>query len=532
VHRGKFLIVSNYLRSHLGHFFETSISLAEAARRAGWQPVLATHHNCCVELLPNWLESHRLFFSDCVTECRPTADPYGVYSPGRLRRTCGKTWQLCSAAASTAERAAYYLLPPLIYDTGRWLGYCLLPRCAHPAYHANVRRAFDKLQRRRGEIPGDDVLSLAQPWPEISLRLTDPRQRPRIVEAVRELVPLGFGLDLEETLCFQRDLLRFLALTNAGPGDQVLIGTAHPRDVLAVLLAIDRFGRHRAPSFHLEFLYSLFEGDPAAEASTPSTNVRLKRLLFSLYNRWGGSDRVKFYCDSETLARDYEMLSGQRFGVLPIPFRAELLSPVPRAPSGPLRPGYFGEARDEKGFHWLPDLAEALRDDYLAPGSARLLIQANIQPQYNPQSIKALERLKQFSPAEVQLFAAETALSPVEYYRMMSQSDIVLLPYIHSRYRACTSGVFAEALAMGAPPVVPAGTWMADQLPPGGGETFGDFDSFVAGVKRLLDNFDGHRRTAQDFRPIWRERHSPDALIAALLGGEPVAGQLPSRAAA
>lgn len=524
---GKFLIVSNNLRDHLGHYFETSISLAEAARRLGWQPVLATHIHCRTEILPSWLESYPLFFTDCAAEHRPPDDPFGVYSPGRLRRTCGKAWRACSNAAWTADRTAYYLLPPLLYDLGRLLCYCGLPRWTHRRHHAEVYAALEEIERQRGVIADAEVLKQARPWCETSRRLRDPRQRPRIVDAVRSLVPPGFGMELEEMLCFQRDLLRFLALADAGPGDHVFLGTAHPRDAAAVKLAIELLGRKNSPTFHLEFLNGLFEGDPAAEASTPSPNIRVRRLFFSLYSRWGASDRVKFHTDSQTLSRDYETVSGQRFGVLPIPFRAELISPLPRPPSGPVRLGYFGEARDEKGFAWLPDLAEALREGYLAPGRARLLIQANIsQPQYNPQSIKALERLKRFSSGEVQLFAAEAPLSPVEYYRMVSQADVVLLPYLNGRYRACSSGVFAEALAMGAPPVVPAGTWMAGQLPPGGGETFDDFGSFVRAVTRLLDNFDSYRAAAKAHRPIWRQRHSPDALVAAIVGGRGAAESL------
>ncbi|HQU43266.1 MAG TPA: hypothetical protein PK867_10665 [Pirellulales bacterium] len=512
---GKLLIVSPNLRDHLGHYFETSVSLAEAARRAGWHPLLATHVHCRTEILPSWLESYPLFFTDCPLGHRPADDPFGLDTTSALGRVGAKAWQACLDLAWMAERTSYYALPPAIYDLGRIVGYCGMPRWAHPRHYPEVYAACQDILRR-WVVADDEVVNQARPLPETSRRLRDRRQRAKIVQAVRSLVPTGFGIEVEQMLCFQRDLLRFLALAGAGRDDHVLMGTAHPRDAAAAGLAIELLGDH-APTFHLEFLNGLFEGDPAAEASTPSPAVRVRRMFFSLYSHWGASRRIKFYTDSATLARDYETISGARFDVLPIPFRAELISPVPRPPSGPVRLGYFGEARDEKGFPWLPDLAEALRDDYLAPGRARLLIQANVsQPQYNPQSIKALERLGRFSSGEVQLFAAEAPLSPVEYYRMVSQADVVLLPYLNGRYRACTSGVLAEALALGAPPVVPAGTWMADQLPPRGGETFDDFDSFVAAVKRVLDHFASYRAAAQAHRPYWREHHSPDAFVAAL----------------
>lgn len=515
----KLLIVSPNLRDHLGHYFETSISLAEAARRAGWQPVLGTHVHCRTEILPIWLDCHPLFFTDCPLGHRPADDPFDPPGTAAAARLAANAWQACLTLAWMAERGAYYLLPPALYDFGRIVGYCGMPRWAHPRYFAEACGACRDILRR-WSVADEEVVNLAQLLPETSRRLAAGKQRQKIAQAIRALVPAGFGIELEQMLCFQRDLLRFLHVADAGPNDHVLIGTAHPREAVAAGLVVELLGE-QAPTFHLEFLNGLFEGDPAAEASTPTPSVRVRRTFFDLHREWGASERIKFYTDSDILARDYETLAAARFDVLPIPFRAELISPVPRPPSGPIRLGYFGEARDEKGFPWLPDLAEALRDDYLAPGRARLFVQANVsQPQYNPQSIKALERLRRFSSGEVQLFAAEAPLSPVEYYRMVSQADVVLLPYLNRRYRACTSGVLAEALALGAPPVVPADSWMAAQLPPGGGETFADFDSFAEAVKRILDRFDSYRAAAQRYKTVWRQRHTPDAFIASLLGGE------------
>jgi hypothetical protein len=106
----------------------------------------------------------------------------------------------------------------------------------------------------------------------------------------------------------------------------------------------------------------------------------------------------------------------------------------------------------------------------------------------------------------------------VEYYRMFSQADVVLLPYLHRRYRSCSSGILAEAIALGAPAIVPADTWMADQLLPGAGETFHDFGSLVAAAKKIVNRYDTYREVAAEYRPKWRERQSPDVYLATLLG--------------
>ncbi|HEX7446486.1 MAG TPA: hypothetical protein VF306_03010 [Pirellulales bacterium] len=529
----KLLTVAHHLRGYLGHYFETSISVVEAARRLGWSPVLATHVHCPPEILPEWLEKHPVFYTDCAGDCRPPDDLFAVGAAPSRGAALRRAWQAYWKLARVAERSVYHLLPPLFYDAGRLLSYCGVPRWAHLRHQGELHSAWQQRRQRRGAVADAEVAALAEPWPETSRRLYCPRQAAKVIQAVRTLVPGGFGNELEQMLCFERDLLRFLALAEARRGDQVLVLSAHPRDAAAVQLAAEILGPENSPTFHLEILNALFESDPAAERSTPPSYVRVKRLLFSLYEDWIVGDHVKLYTDSDVLSRDYESLSGQPFGVLPIPFRAELLTSAPRPPAAAVRLGYFGEARDEKGFPWLPDLAEALRDEYLEPGRARFLVQANISlPQYNPQSVAALDRLKQFAPAQVQLFAEEAPLSAVEYYRVVSQADVVLLPYLHGRYRACTSGVLAEALAMGAPVVAPASTWMAEQLPAGAGETFTDFNSFVEAVKRVIDGYESHRQAAEAFRPIWRRRHCPDALVAALTAAPAVEPQAPWAAAA
>ncbi len=310
----------------------------------------------------------------------------------------------------------------------------------------------------------------------------------------------------------------------------MLLQTAHAREALAVHLVVESLAA-QAPTFHLEFRHPLFEHDARTGEPIETSNTRMQRSFLQLHVEWGTSDRIRFYTDSETLSRDYESLVDLPFGVLPLPFRAELMPKVTRPADGPVTMVYLGGARDEKGFHWLPDLIEALAEDYLAPGRARLLIQTSLgQPEHNPRSVAALRRLRQ-QPG-VELIGKTGALAPAEYYRLAAQADIVLLPYLRDRYRACTSGVLAEALAAGAAAVVPAGTWLADQLPPGGGETFSDdVATFVAATKRVLDNFPAYRAAAQANRAAWLNRHSPDALIAAVVGERSDASLTGNRAA-
>jgi glycosyltransferase involved in cell wall biosynthesis len=525
--RRKFAIVSNGLRDPLGHYFETSVSVAEAARRAGFHPVLGTHRECPSDLVPAWLDSHALFHTDYWMWDKPEAER-NISAPDKpVTLSAHRIVSHGRRVAGIAQRGAFYLLPPLFYDLVRLMGYCLLPRIAGSVHRQQARAGLRRYALRRRYGSRAPLIEQASAWPELTRALSD-TPPPSLVEAVERLLPAGLGAELAYSLVFHRDLQQFLAAVGTGRHDHVFLPTAHAREVLAVQLAVETLGA-QSPIFHLEFRHLLFEQDGEERIETPQT--RMQRSFLELHAERGRSDRIRFYTDSEALSGDYESLVGLPFGVLPLPFRAELMPEVARPPQAPVTLVYLGGARDEKGFHWLPDLIDALADDYLASGRARLLIQSSLgQPEHNPRSVAALQRLRE-RPG-VELIGRAGALAPAEYYRLAAQADIMLLPYLPGRYRACTSGVLAEALAAGAAAVVPAGTWLADQLPPGGGEVFDDgFETFAAAVKRVLDNFPAYRATAQGNRAAWLNRHSPDALVAALVGERSDASPIAQRAA-
>lgn len=512
----KFLVLSNGLRDQVGHYFETSVSVADAARRFGFRPILATHVECRCDIFPDWIETHALFHTDYWMREPPLVqDPEA--RPSWVRSAYQRAWRASQRAMRLAERSAYFLLPPLVYDLGRLLRYGCLPRIIDPAIRSRAAAKLHHVVLRRRYGADAPLVEQVAAWPNVKRAVADPQVSGKLMEAGRKLIPLGLARELEYALIYYRDLETFLSLTSAGPDDHVFLGTAHAREVLAIRLAVERLGP-RSPTFHLEFRHAPFERDAASHQPIESPQTQMERHFLALHARWEATTRIRFYTDSERLSRDYETIADVPFGVLPLPFRAELLTSKPRRAGDPVTLVYLGEARDEKGFHWLPNLIDALTDDYLVPGKARLLIQSNVgQPQHNPRTVAALRRLRAQSLAGVEL-RSDDALSPADYYRLASQADVMLLPYLRERYRACTSGVLAEALATGAAAVVPAGTWMADQLPDGCGETFADLDGFVDAVRRVIDGFPSYYAAAQANQSDWRRRHSPDALVARLLG--------------
>src|SRR5262249_46293689 len=156
--------------------------------------------------------------------------------------------------------------------------------------------------------------------------------------------------------------------------------------------------------------------------------------------------------------------------------------------------------------------------DYLVRGKARLLIQGTLaHPQWNPKSHEALLRLGELPPEYVTVVGADGPLSPDDYYRLVSETDVLLCPYNPHASRRRTSGTVTEAIAAGIPTLVPGGTWLARHQPAGAGETFTDLESFVAGVRRVLDDYDRYLAQARAHREHWLSVHSPANLVDALL---------------
>jgi glycosyltransferase involved in cell wall biosynthesis len=252
---------------------------------------------------------------------------------------------------------------------------------------------------------------------------------------------------------------------------------------------------------------------------------RLKpQNLKRLWSRSGG--RFLLCTDSEPLSQDYAAVYPHRIATLPIP-----LDPVLFEASGTiaerydledaslLRVGYLGDARAAKGFPLLPDLVSRT----LASSSGtRFIIQCpypgtGADQAVAPAGVADLERLAAGSP-RVTLIPEK--LSREDYAGLLRHLDVVVLPYLSDLYREATSGIFAEAAALGKPVVVPEDTWMADELrKTGGGTAFrrGNPADLASKLLAVLGDYKAYAAAAGAASASWRAFHSADSLVGILL---------------
>jgi glycosyltransferase involved in cell wall biosynthesis len=161
---------------------------------------------------------------------------------------------------------------------------------------------------------------------------------------------------------------------------------------------------------------------------------------------------VRFAANSDLLASRLSEQLDRPCAVMPVPVR------WPRHAIGPPDPGivfgFFGGLRAEKGADILAAAVRTFAESY---PDARFIIQAPPE-ESDAEIVATLSRLPR-----VELIPKSFTRKDA-YFRSLGRAGWILLPYDPERYAIRTSGIFLEALGLGIPVVVTAGTWMAREL--------------------------------------------------------------------
>lgn len=108
----------------------------------------------------------------------------------------------------------------------------------------------------------------------------------------------------------------------------------------------------------------------------------------------------------------------------------------------------------------------------------------------------------------------EGFLSVSQYYKVLENADIVLLPYDPKFYRIATSGVFVEAVLAGAVVISSANTWMANELTIskcGRIYEYGNTEQFVEQLLGVRDHFEDEKAKASAMVNRYQKEFSIEA---------------------
>lgn len=240
----------------------------------------------------------------------------------------------------------------------------------------------------------------------------------------------------------------------------------------------------------------------------------VSNLAFRLIERLARRRAIHLTTDSARLSDQLGGLTSCPVHVLPIPH----VPPVQPEAAAERDPGVttfvsLGNARDEKGIFEILDAIRILHRRGQLDG-LRFVLQCNDAA---PDVQAAIDRFVADDIPNCELLFDK--LDTNEYYGLLWDSDIVLLPYWRSIYFGRTSGVFMEALSAGKLVIATGDTWMSDQLAEhGAGLVCRDRSAEVlaALMLRAAANRDALTATARDNRARWMETHNPRALAGAI----------------
>lgn len=162
--------------------------------------------------------------------------------------------------------------------------------------------------------------------------------------------------------------------------------------------------------------------------------------------------KVGLCTENIDIADFYTELLGARVALAPVP----LESPARLTPSDaarPLRFGFFGYSKCEKGFHLLPEAIALARR---RGARFRALVQIH-HHHAEPEIVAADKALSAMRDIDVMRGTTERA----QYYALLDSCDVILLPYDPIQYRTRGSSVLAEAVSYAKPVVATRDTWAA-----------------------------------------------------------------------
>lgn len=251
--------------------------------------------------------------------------------------------------------------------------------------------------------------------------------------------------------CYKQDCLTLIATLKPNKTDIVFFPTVSVVELRGLEQALRAVDLKQFSTIHVLFRQNAFRG------RRETYNKELQRMAYEkvCFQNCEDIKILRFHTDSERLTDQYNYFSKCKFSTLPIP-HTEYSASYDWIRKQERIVSYLGDARSEKGFLHLMEIIDAFSNE-----KVRFQIQANFNIWGGEGGI-ASYRKKLKLKANVTLY--ETALTAEKYSAALMRTDIILILYDYTQYYARTSGIFAEAVAIGIPALVPADTWMSYQV--------------------------------------------------------------------
>jgi hypothetical protein len=375
------------------------------------------------------------------------------------------------------------------------------------SHYFNELLAYKSAAEALGLTPKIFVPRLAHPRLVAALGATpilDPLFQPADMAPERLGSELATCLSASETLGYLWDAIETEGLSQIRA---IVFPQPNPAAIRATSLWLGRKRSGRVPDIFFRFVWGFDRPGPLSESHVLACHLAAKDL-----NTRPGHEHVFFLANSR----------GALSSIMRVCDRRAFMVPVPRLLTATATTSSTQSVRSTIYVHLncrsaklMDGLAEIVRRVKMADPRARFLIKFTLSA-----GTEAKSRLLDADIADsVEILPAEQSLE--DYLANFLRCSIALLAYDPGPYATATSGVFVEAAALGRPVVVPADTWMAQELAAGRGvgRVFAEPtpSSVAAAVTEALQSYRQLSVAAQQLAPSLRENQSCQRLLERML---------------
>ena len=278
-------------------------------------------------------------------------------------------------------------------------------------------------------------------------------------------------------------------------------------EILGVIAAMRKTKSHSRAVFILRYTFS------------PGTVSYLAKIV----EKSGLSTQIRFFSDSSLLIDYYHQAGLEPVKLIPIPHLPESRQNSSQGmDKDTIHILYAGGARIDKGFDQLPTIISHVRSIFPSR-KISFLIHGYISGIPSAQDLEVIQKTLEWLNQE-NIPLIKSPLERDAYYQMLSEADIILFPYVNhdpSRRYLATSGILAEAMALGKVVVVPGDTWLGMQVQrSGGGTIYQNRSELPHAVEDAIQRMDELKRKANDFIPYWQQENNMEKYVHLLLGEE------------
>jgi glycosyltransferase involved in cell wall biosynthesis len=496
----RFIIIDHSLANLQGHHYECSVSVAKAAVKLGYQPIIVTNRCFSLDFIPDGIQILPCFEVDWFD------NPMGINSPEKNKQ---KIRQFLSYLQDSPFEKVGTVIKQKVNDK---IDYWNLTQ-------PKFRLFLEKIQGSTGRL---------WQWIQKDIQLLGYVPFVNIVWGIfkiafgliRYLISIIFSKSLSwvnrlteiQPETFKESLSKVLKELQVSAEDEILIHTIGIRQVEGIYHYLKPQSLEKIPRFHI-----LLRRDIDDPLVANAEGMGLKGCLNGFTDAKLWPNKVRFYTDTKELLARYNSLSSVKLIQVPVPFQTEKLSILPKKElDQPIHIVYLGDARYEKGYHHLPSILQYLWNEYLGKDKIKFTVQSCFSIKGGEGDILlARLQLEQYPSDKVRLI--KEVMSTEDYYKLLLSADIVILPYNKISYRYRTSGVLTESLAAGKPVIVPNDTWLGRQVDPSRGKVYDDPNEIGDKVKEILQELESFKAAATAFSQNWLQQNTPDTFLNCLL---------------